>query len=235
MRPFFEQLAELEQEHDRTGGAEVAADHRNADGNRIEHLHAQLTAQQALEAAAEEGRGHIDRADNLERGGQEERAGGLDGDHGHQLFLIFAVQRTAAVLRRERGHSRGLIVEACDGAEHIRAGTAVADSRAAGALVNDRRLDAQLAQQIGFEQVGLFEGHTILVHPYTQPSAAFVLNECFHDELPPLSQFRPILHQVRTYSTRIASSLSLAMRRHSCVKLPCSSRAVCATFAALFI
>ena len=91
------------------------------------------------------------------------------------------------MLRRERGHSRGLIVEACDGAEHIRAGTAVADSRAAGALVNDRRLDARLAQQIGFEQVGLFEGHTILVHPYTQPSAAFVLNECFHDELPPFN------------------------------------------------
>ena len=148
----------------------------------------EIKAQQALEAAAEEGRGHIDRADNLERGGQEERAGGLNGDHGHQLFLIFAVQRTAAVLRRERGNGRGAVVKAADGVQQLCAGAGVAHSRAAGALVDGGGLDARLIEQVGFEQVGLLERHAVLVHPDTQPAAALVLNECFHDELPPFNQ-----------------------------------------------
>ena len=188
VRPFLEQLTELEQEHDRTGGAEVAARHGYADGQGVEHLDAQLTAQQAAQAAAQERSRHADRADDLERRGQEQRAGSLDGDHGHELFLIFAVERAAAVLRRERGNGRGAVVKAADGVQQLCTGAGVAHGRAAGALVDGGGLDARLIEQVGFEQVGLLERHAVLVHPDTQPAAALVLNECFHDELPPFNQ-----------------------------------------------
>jgi len=44
--PLLEQLAKPQQEHDRPGSREVAAQHRNADGQCIQHLHFQLAAQQ---------------------------------------------------------------------------------------------------------------------------------------------------------------------------------------------
>ncbi len=102
--------------------------------------------------------------------------------------LIFAVECAAAVLqRRERGNGRGAVVKAADGVQQLCAGAGVAHSRAAGALVDGGGLDARLIEQVGFEQVGLLERHAVLVHPDTQPAAALVLNECFHDELPPFN------------------------------------------------
>ena len=171
--------------------AEAMAGDREQKLQLIEDCNAQIAAlreQQAAQAAAQERSRHADRADDLERRGQEQRAGSLDGDHGHELFLIFAVECAAAVLRRERGNGRGAVVKAADGVQQLCAGAGVAHSRAAGALVDGGGLDARLIEQVGFEQVGLLERHAVLVHPDTQPAAALVLNECFHDELPPFNQ-----------------------------------------------
>ena len=71
VRPLLQQLAQLEQEHDRAGRAEVATGDRDADGKRVEQLNVHAAAQQAAQAAPQERKGNPADPRNLKRGGQE--------------------------------------------------------------------------------------------------------------------------------------------------------------------
>ena len=155
MRPLLEQLTNIQQEHNRTCRREVPAYHRNTDGQRIEQLNLQLSVHQALEAAAEERQRQPDRACNLQRRWQEQRAGKLRNNLADQLFLILTVERTAAVGRRQRRDRRCSVVKLSDRADDILAVTDVADDSTAGALVHGCAEYTRLILQIRLQQISL--------------------------------------------------------------------------------
>ena len=183
MRPLLEQLANIQQEHNRTCRGEVPAYHRNTDGQRIEQLNLQLSVHQALETAAEERQRQPDRACNLQRRWQEQRAGKLRNNLADQLFLILTVERTTAVGRRQRRDRRCSIVKLSDRADDILAVTDVADDSTAGALVHGCVEYTRLILQIRLQQISLLQRHAVLLHAHAKPSAAFVFNECFHSKI----------------------------------------------------
>ena len=183
MRPLLEQLANIQQEHNRACRGEVPAYHRNTDGQRVEQLNLQLSVNQALEAAAEERQRQPDRACNLQRRWQEQRAGKLRNNLADQLFLILTVERTAAVGRRQRRNRRCSIVKLSDRADDILAVTDVADDSTAGALVHGCVEYTRLILQIRLQQISLLQRHAVLLHAHAKPSAAFVFNECFHSKI----------------------------------------------------
>ena len=183
MRPLLEQLADIQQEHNRTCSGEVTACHRNTDGQRIQQLDLQFTVNQALEAATKERQRQPNRAGNLQRRRQEQRAGKLGDDLADQLFLILAVERTAAVGRRQRRDRRCSIVKLRNRADDILTAADVADNGTAGALVHGCVQYARLRLQIRLQQVGLLERHAVLLHAHADTTAAFMFNICFHNAI----------------------------------------------------
>ena len=175
VRPFLEQLAELEQEHDGVGRAEVAARDGNADRDRVQQFHAHLTMQQAVQAAADERERQPAGADRRQRRGQEQAAAEAGQNFADQLFLILTVERAAAVRRGQRLNGLALIGEAADGVEDSFAlAAAVVDDDAAGALMHRGLRHSAAVLKIRFDEVGLLERHTILRQTDAHTPMAFV-------------------------------------------------------------
>ena len=143
--PLLQQLAQAQQEHDRAGGAEVPADQGDADGQAVQQLHMHLAADEAAQAPQDIGHGGDHRPGGLERGGQEEGAGGFAADQTHQLLLIGPVDGPAALDAGEGLDGLVRVGEAAQGGEQLLPAIAPeGDHGAAGALVD-----------IGLEHMGL--------------------------------------------------------------------------------
>ena len=133
--PFFQQFAQAQQEHDRPGGREVAAQHRNADGQRVEHFDFQLAPPQAAQTAENVGHAAHQCVGHAQRCRQEQLARKVEDRHIDELFLIFAVDGAGAV-GRDFGQGLHIELESGQPLDDPGAVSGVDDHDVTGALIH---------------------------------------------------------------------------------------------------
>ena len=178
--PLFQQRAQIQQEHDRTGGAKVAAQQRDADGQSVQHLHFQPAAQHAAHTLPEKADGAECRVGSVKGCGQEQLAQAAACHQIEHFILIFPVQ-PAAVGGGDQsvilGHIELVARQYSDGS-----GTSagIGNDHIAGALVNGGMDDGIFVVQICFQHIGTVQSHADFFHMHTHPAFAFMQNGTFH-------------------------------------------------------
>ena len=165
--PVFQQLPDLQQEHDGAGGAKVPAAGRNPDGQGIQQLHLDLTPSQTAKALAQERRHVPNHPGNPQRRRQEQGGRRLYCHLTHQFLLELPVHSPGAVIgegdrrfcpgpgeRAECGENRFPLP--CKGHDET-----------ACALMDSGFPDPGLALQPGLQQVGLTQGQVFLPEAQT--------------------------------------------------------------------
>ena len=180
MRPLLQQLAQLQQEHHGTGRGKIPPHHGDPDGQPVEQLHAQFSPQQAPDPAEQVRDGFPQRIGNPQGRGKEERTHRLKGNAPHQLFLIGAVERPAAVQRGQLRHPFGVVGKAADPLQQLFARALVMDYGTAGPLVDNGLPDPAGLLQVSLEKVGLFQSHPLLRAVDAHAPAALMYNLKFH-------------------------------------------------------
>ena len=106
--PLFQQGAQVEQEHHRTCGAEIAPQEGGADAQRVQYFHLQPALQQAADAFPDEGDGAPERIGRLNGSRQEELAGKV-ARHQVEHFALILLVDLPAVLRGDQHIQLGVV------------------------------------------------------------------------------------------------------------------------------
>ena len=175
--PVLQQLAYLQKEHHRPGGAEVPPADRQPDGQGVQQLDPDPAPPDAAQPLPQEGDHMPDHPRGPQRRRQKQAAGRLGQHLAHQFFLKCAVQRAGAVLRRVR---RVRPAKAADGGQHGLPPAAVAQDDAAGPLVDGGLHGPGLGLEPGFQPVGLGQGQPPLGQPQPHPAPALMYDACLH-------------------------------------------------------
>ena len=181
--PFLQQLAQAQQEHDGACRAEIAAQHRHADGQRVEDLDLEPAAENAPQTAENIGHAAHQCVDHAQGCWQEQLARKVEDRHIDELFLIFAVDGAGAV----GGHlGQGLRVKAegCQAPDDTGAALGIDDDDVAGALIHGGGAHAGQAGQIVLQLVRLGQRHPRLTEMQTDAPAALMQNIPFHKYSP---------------------------------------------------
>ena len=177
MGPLFQQFAQPQQEHHRTGGAEIAPCHGNAHGQAIQQLHMQLPPPQAAHRPAQIGQRAAQRPHHAQWRREEHIPHCLAADHAHQFFLILPVGGTAGVGHHQLCGLLTLIREAVQCLQHGGAAALfIIDDRAAGALMHRGLVHCIQPLQPGSHQVGLIQRHTALGQLHPDAASAFMFD-----------------------------------------------------------
>ena len=102
VRPFIENIANTQQEHDRARRLEVLTQHRDRDRRRIQYRHLNLLVQQAVKPGLDIRHGAHDRDQRAHSARDEQLLHTAPAQRCNQPVLKFAAHGAAAMLRSER-------------------------------------------------------------------------------------------------------------------------------------
>ena len=172
--PLFQQGAQIQQEHHRAGGAEIAAQYGGADAQCIQHFHLQLALQQAADAFPDERDGAPDGVGRRDGSGQEQLAGVVAGHQGEHLILIFPVDLPAVVGGDQHIQLRVIKFITGQQGNGFLAAAGVGQHHVACPLIHGGVVDAVLMVQVSFQHIGTVEGHPHSVDMHPHPAPAFM-------------------------------------------------------------
>ena len=179
MRPFLQNFPHAQQEHDGTGGVEVFAEKRNADGGGIQHRHLQTAAAQAPKPVPQVFQGLCRYPRMLQRRGQEQLGRKADENLQNQLFPVPGVQLAPRIFQHAGRRLNSAVLKPAQRLHHLASIPCVAHNGAAG-LFSDLggRYKGQPLQVI-LQQIRLPEGHVRLGHADADAARNFMLNDKF--------------------------------------------------------
>ena len=181
--PILQQFTDLQQEHDSAGSTEVPAADGDPDGQRIQHLHLDLTMSQTAQTSVQKGDHVPNNPGDPQRGGQKQGSGCFHRHLAYQLLLELSVQSPSAVAGQSDRRLRPGPGERAEGGEDSFPVSRIGHDDAAGALMDHGLPGPGLSLQPGFQQIRLADRHVFLPEPQTHPAPALVYDGCSHASL----------------------------------------------------
>ena len=183
--PILQQFTDLQQKHDSAGSTKVPAAYGDPDGQRIQHLHLDLTMSQTAQTSVQKGDHVPNDPGDPQRGRQKQGSGCFHRHLAHQFLLELSVQSPGAVAGQGNGRLRPGPGERAEGGEDSFPISLIGHDGTAGALMNHGLPGPGLSPQPGFQQIRLADCHVFLSEPQAHPAPALMYDGRSHASLLP--------------------------------------------------